>query len=870
MSLTKNRNYKIMKKIFTSILMLTLCSFISAQAVLNVDGTVSSTNGDAMEGVFLSMILAETGEAYTTLTDDQGYYSFSVDLTNDGTQGCFEVFLIDCTFEPVNASDCYNPGNTDFTFDFIFCENGSDDCHSFIVTEIIDSSLVLSTLDFGVPTFTYAWSDGSSAETITLPLDATGEYCVTVTDSNDCVSENCIDLTPPDECFVHIFPEFDFTSTILYAEGYGQSDMLDFVWSTGETTQSIVIEESGEYCVTMTDVAGCESIDCGYFEVDTTWNGDCFSYIYVGNQSGTDSTDVLYVESFGTPDFTYVWSFGDSIVSTSDYYEPTESGVYCVTVTDANNCVSTACYDYFIWEECGVWIGCDPIDQGVQLWAFGYGEEEIEYIWNTGDTGPELIVSESGEYCVTITDANGCSSTACITVDVNVSECFAPIEIIEFPDSTILTVNPVTDGQYEFVWTTGETTPSITVTESGVYCVEVVEIETGCTFFTCVDIYIGGFEECWGWIETEYNGDSSAILSVFAVDISNDSLDFIFEWSTGEVAETIEVTEEGEYCVTVTGASGCSFEACTDVIFWDFPWDNAIIGIVLAADTGEPLDASIDLYSVNDDGSIDLYSEGIQTVEQGFFSINEVESGNYIALATAENGDFVPTYGLSTTSWEEADVHEVGDFAAVIPLEIHMIPITNLEGDGTIEGIVSSANLVAKGNESASRNGTPVVGANVMLMHSDVPVGQVFTNDDGQFKFAGLPYGTYEVVLEVPGQPQKIVEVTLSEDNPNDTDVEFETEDSTTSTHNISALSSLTLSPNPTSNTLAVQTYFEEARDVLYRIVDMNGKIVESSTFNAAIGQNTIQIDVTSMTNGVYNLVLQSDKEIVSKRFVKL
>jgi len=850
--------------------MIGLCTFMSAQSTLNVSGVIVNPDGTGTEGVFLNLVLLELDELFVTETDADGNYEFEIELEEDDAEGCFELYLIDCTFEAVFEEGCYEPGSYNYGFDFVYCENGADFCISFIYTEIEDSSMVLQVQSFGNGPFEYVWSDGSTEESITLPLGTEGLYCVTATDSEGCVSQHCIDLTPPDPCFVNIFEEYDYNSLVLYAEGYGQDDEIEYVWSTGETGESITITESGEYCVTLTDGLDCESIDCRYFEVDSTWFEECFSYIY-STFDDTDSVEILSVEAFGEAPFSYVWSFNDAIVSTSSSYVPEEIGVYCVDVTDASGCVSSSCYDYFIWEECGVWISCDPLEDGtVLLWAFGYGAEPIEYVWSTGDNSQEIIVTESGNYCVTITDAEGCTSSTCLNVDANVSECFAPIEVTNFGDYAELTVNPINEGEYEFYWNTGESTQTITVDETESYCVEVIELETGCTFTTCVTVNIGWPEECWGWIETEYSGDSSALLSVFAVDLSNDSNSFEYLWSTGETSETIEVLEEGEYCVTVTGATGCEFETCTEVVYWDFPWQNSIFGVVYESETGNAVEASVDIYAVLDNWTLELYSAGNETFEGGFFVVENVENGSYIALATSDSGDFVPTYGYSTTSWESADVFVIDGNASLVPVEISMIPITSVSGGGTIEGLVSSDNLVVKGEESDSRDGVPLEDVNVMLMHSDIPVGQVFTNDEGQFKFTGLPYGTYEVVLEIPGHERKVIEITLTEDNPNATGVEFETDLTSTSTDNISALSSLTLSPNPTSNTLVVDAYFTKTKSVLYRVVDMNGKIIESSTFDAVAGENTIQLDVTRMDNGVYNLVLQSSEELMTKMFIKL
>jgi len=215
-----------MKKIFTSILMVALCTFMSAQNVLNIDGTITNDDGEAIEGILVTLFLESVDQAFSIESNEDGYYQFAIDLEDDATQGCFEVYVINCTFETLVESDCYNPGNLDFTFDFVFCENGTDICFTFILSEVQDSSIVLSTLDIGLPPFTYVWSDGSTEETLTLPLDTEGEYCVTVTDDQGCESENCIELTPPDLCFVSIFEEFDINFTLLIAEGYGQTNEL--------------------------------------------------------------------------------------------------------------------------------------------------------------------------------------------------------------------------------------------------------------------------------------------------------------------------------------------------------------------------------------------------------------------------------------------------------------------------------------------------------------------------------------------------------------------------------------------------------------------------------------------------------------------
>lgn len=303
---------------------------------------------------------------------------------------------------------------------------------------------------------------------------------------------------------------------------------------------------------------------------------------------------------------------------------------------------------------------------------------------------------------------------------------------------------------------------------------------------------------------------------------------------------------------------------------WDIPWANAIFGYVHGDDFVGNLDATIEIYKVVEDETVELYSDGIET-NDGLFVVNDVPDGKYIVLAYADAEGYVPTYGYSTSSWEEAHQYEVDGNATSVPvLSIEMIPIETVEGYGSIQGMVSTDNIVANDTKDETRSSVPLEGANIMLMHNAAPVGQLFTDDEGNFSFINLPFGTYEVILEIPGFPRKVLVVVLSEENPNVTDVDFETELISTSTQNISALSALTLSPNPTSHTLVVDFEYDSRKELEYRLTDMHGKLIMSSVMDINSGENTLQLDVSSLKNGVYNLVLQTNEERVAKRFIKL
>jgi hypothetical protein len=116
-------------------------------------------------------------------------------------------------------------------------------------------------------------------------------------------------------------------STVLTAS-YGNN----YLWSTGQTSQSIIVSNAGTYAVTVTNSNGCVGTS-NYFDV--TVNSIRNASI---TQSGNLCTDgaVLLNASRGT---SYYWSTGSYNQSIWVY----TSGTYFVTVNN-NGCTSTTSY----------------------------------------------------------------------------------------------------------------------------------------------------------------------------------------------------------------------------------------------------------------------------------------------------------------------------------------------------------------------------------------------------------------------------------------------------------------------------------------------------------------------------------------------
>ena len=379
-----------------------------AQYNVSVSGTVSTPSGDPVENVEITLFTDSLGGFFyynTMQTAADGTYSDNFD--SPVTQGNYTVLMENCnTFEM--AAQSYYPGNYNAVIDFTYCEITQDTCSVSIQSTPAGA---LAAIPSGTSPYTYAWNTGETTDNIFPNQD--GTYCVTITAANGCTASACFTVMTggQDSCWVDIFqsPNGPITSD---ASGIAP---FTYAWSTGETTQTIFPQGDTLYCVTVTDAVGCVAFSCIDLwdnPVDTT---ACFVNIVYPPGGGS-----LLASGSGAEPISYVWNTGETTAEIS----PTETGEYCVTMTDAEGCTASAC----IWhyeggggqDSCSVFI--DIVSQGnssVDLQAFFSGVAPFTYAWSTGDTLQTITVSGSGTYCITMTDATGCTSSDCFTFVTN-------------------------------------------------------------------------------------------------------------------------------------------------------------------------------------------------------------------------------------------------------------------------------------------------------------------------------------------------------------------------------------------------------------------------------------------------------------------
>lgn len=192
-------------------------------------------------------------------------------------------------------------------------------------------------LDAGAGAASYLWSNGDTTQTTTVPPPMPGmisTYAVTVSNTLGCANGDTIELRLGNPPVVNLGPDRSGCDQLTLFSGVGSADYL---WNTGATTQSITVNQSGTYAVTVTDVDGCSDTDSVDVVLDFTPTAAA-TYGF-----GLTSYDVIFSNTTTPANATYTWNFGDGSPISTDpnpIHKYGFPGVFRVQMIATNSCGS--------------------------------------------------------------------------------------------------------------------------------------------------------------------------------------------------------------------------------------------------------------------------------------------------------------------------------------------------------------------------------------------------------------------------------------------------------------------------------------------------------------------------------------------------
>lgn len=445
-----------------------------------------------------------TGDTTTTLTTHQsGTYWVDVERV-----GCFQT---DTVIVEIDTTPVVNAGPD------------LSGCDSVQVSATVDDNN-------GVALF---WSNGASTPTTTV--FNSGTYTIEAS-RNGCRAYDTIEVTIFPQAFVFLpVNQSDCDSVMISPNAPAE---YTFQWNTGDTSRTLIANQTGVYSVTATNAFGCQAIDSTSVTIFGRPNANL----------GPDTTSCNSVELM-VPEANadYFWNTGQR----SQSITVTTSGVYYVEV-EQNNCFAADTVLVTIVPQPQVNLGNDTSVCGEYLLD---PQQVGQYTWSTGSTSPAISVSTSGTYSLTVT-AGGCADSDTVTLSVTP----AP-DVSIGPDTThcgpiILTA----DLSGSYAWNTGDTSASLLVTQSGDYSVTVVD--QGCVSIDSARIIIDSLPASTLGADTVLCGDQLVLTAGPSGQL--------YQWNTGSSSASISVFQSGTYIVTITSLK-CSLTDTQQVVLNPVP-----------------------------------------------------------------------------------------------------------------------------------------------------------------------------------------------------------------------------------------------------------------------------------------------------------
>ncbi len=526
-----------------------------------------------ISSVWSALCIAGENSTYDgTFYDDVWTIELSDYLTQSGE---YTITLLSGGVEDI----CENPSNaSSIVFTIIGIEADVDILSLSGCPGESNGEILVSNFSGGTAPYYVEWNGpgGFYSEDAHIQNLGPGIYELRITDDEGiCEYLNFIELmvVPP--------IELTFIGDTVYCEGQtidilvtsSADPLATYQWSGpndfSSNNQNIIIPgaspaNSGEYSLIVTDNYGCTTGVVGNVtvvpQVPVTASSD--------GPYCTGETINLFASN--VPGGTYSWTGPNGFVANEQNpiiinAQTVNSGTYNVVVT-YGECTSNASVDVLVSPDVeftlsGVDILCYGDCTGQITASVTAGTAPFSYNWsNSSASNPVTGLCANTEYCVTVTDAVGCSAEACHTLsqptEITATITTTPAEC-GINDGTAGIGVGGGAGGYVIMWNTGHMGELVTNLPPGEYCAIVTDAN-GCTIEVCetVGFYGTGEVEIQQTHEVLCHGQTTAALSTTMTD---GTPPFTYEWSVPDQTNSvISGIGAGTFAVTVTDLYGCT------------------------------------------------------------------------------------------------------------------------------------------------------------------------------------------------------------------------------------------------------------------------------------------------------------------------
>jgi gliding motility-associated-like protein len=334
-----------------------------------------------------------------------------------------------------------------------------------------------------------------------------------------------------------------------------------FTWNNGSTNRFLSVTQSGEYSV--------ETVLYNCTLRDTVFVNVLEPQVNLGNDTAICQGQTVTF-NVTQPFITYEWSDG----STNPTFTTGQQGEVWVEITDTFGCVNsdTVQVIYPVADLKGDTTVCQGTN--FMLSSNVLPQFATSYTWNTGATGPSILITQPGQYWVDIIAEAGCISTDTITIQFQ-----APPSITITPDAFLcpgetVDISATVPNMRSILWSNGVTDTTQTISIQGSYTATLTDsVYCVVTDSVFVDFAPQSIVELGN--DTVICDGEPIMLVPYVSSIGT------FLWSDGSTDETLIVANSGMYQLDILDGNGCPAS------------DSVYVGVLTSLVPNLPTDTTI-------------------------------------------------------------------------------------------------------------------------------------------------------------------------------------------------------------------------------------------------------------------------------------
>ncbi|HRP88649.1 MAG TPA: PKD domain-containing protein [Edaphocola sp.] len=635
---------------------------------------------------------------------------------------------------------------------------------------------------------------------------------------------------------------------------------VTYLWNTGATTPTLNVSTGGTYSVVV-DNGSCSKTD--------TIQVNIFAYpvVNLGNDTTICTGNSLTLNPGSNPSASYLWSNG----ATTPTININTAGTYSVTVTNGTICQAKDTIVVTTTPGPSVNLGADKtICQGTSTTLNAGTGTGVSYLWNTGATTQTISVNTSGTYYVL--KSNG-SCAASDTVVVNVIQ--KPIlnlgNDVTVCAGTTVALNPGSNPNATYLWSTGATTPTISVNTAGTYVVTASSLP-GCTSSDTIVVNVNQ--------NPVVNiGNDTAVCMGTTVNLnagaSGSGMNYL--WNTGATTPNIMVNTAGTYVVTVANnLTGCS---TTDTMVLSYaPNPTAVLPDSVNICSGGQVQLNAGNNGSTYSWNTGATSQTINVNTAGQYIVNitnvlgcSINDTTQVTLQPSPLVDLGNDTAFCNQSSITLDAGNAGDnylwntgatsqSIVVNQTGVYHVTVTNQYGCTDSDSV------------EVSYLGTPSVDGFYATPRYDIQAGRIdfeginplyvtsylWDFGDGHTSILPNPYhvynaiGTYTVTLTVSnlcGTTQKNKTINV---------------ETATGVNNLDRNNAINIYPVPAQNILNVESLNKDVNIKTVKVLNVLGQELK---VNQELNTNNAVIDISNIPSGNYLLKIETDKGMTTRRF---